>query len=233
MRFYTWCYINFESHTNNKLNNAKQNLDYRCINCLEINSTNTTTFSHPMPLPQLLLLNHLPLPYFHCYCYSCSLLLTTTQCALYAGLLARRLEGIPRAGHESGYKLDVLNWLPFHQRIIFRSSSLVWQLAWTLPRLVCANFPVPLRVPEVIAPFTLRNLLLVPFTNISKRLNHATSCETGFHWRYDYSSGPTTTDSIRALKLFFIAVLGSGAMFHISCASVHAHEHTQENLKRI
>lgn len=159
--------------------------------------------------------------------------LTTTQCALYAGLLARRLEGIPRAGHESGYKLDVLNWLPFHQQIIFRSSSLVWQLAWTLPRLVCANFPVPLRVPEVIAPFTLRNLLLVPFTNISKRLNHATSCETGFHWRYDYSSGPTTTDSILALKLFFIAMLGSGAMIHISCASVHAHEHTQENLKRI
>ena len=31
--------------------------------------------------------------------------------------------GIPRTGHISGYMLDVLHWLPFQQRIVFRIAA--------------------------------------------------------------------------------------------------------------
>ena len=61
--------------------------------------------------------------------------------SLYAGLPACRLAcldqvlhsaarvigGIPKFGHVSKYKLDVLRWLPAEQRISYRIASLVWR----------------------------------------------------------------------------------------------------------
>ena len=153
-------------------------------------------------------------------------------CSLYAGLPAVRLgclDGImrsaarligriPKYGHVSGYMLDVLHWLPSEQRIAYRTAALVWR---------CLLGFAPAYLRELCCPVlsargsrSLRSseqgLLLVPFARTSTMQNRAFSVGAprpgvASLWSFALFLGPSLPRSLLTLKLFFLAVLESGA----------------------
>src|SRR6218665_2969274 len=69
---------------------------------------------------------------------------------------AARLVGrIPRFDGVSGYMRDVLRWLPYPQRIVYRISALVRRCMEGLAHPISGNFVAPLLLFSVISHYTL------------------------------------------------------------------------------
>jgi Reverse transcriptase (RNA-dependent DNA polymerase) len=97
---------------------------------------------------------------------------------------ARLIGHIPKYGHVSDYMRDVLHWLPFPQRTVYRVSALVW---------LCFEGLAPSYLQELCRPSsgvmrrsTLRSAnqaeLLVPFSRTSIRQERSFSVAGPMTW---------------------------------------------------
>src|SRR6218665_2270551 len=132
---------------------------------------------------------------------------------------ARLIGGIPRTGDVSAYMLDVLQWLPLQQRIMFRIGAIFWRcilgLAPAYLRDLCS--PTPGTRGRSSLRSSEQGLLFVPFLRTSTTQSSAFSVVGPSVWNGlplsqrlllrilsdTFSSSP---------KLFSLAVQGSGPL---------------------
>lgn len=118
---------------------------------------------------------------------------------------------MPRAGHVVGYMLDVPHWLPsplFLQCLLALASVYLRELSCSI--LVAKGHSALCSVEWGMLP--------VPFAHISIRQNYAFSLVDHPVWNWPHTIGALRlyprsilTTSTLALKLFFLAMLGSAA----------------------
>src|SRR6218665_1138822 len=115
--------------------------------------------------------------------------------------------------------LDVLNWLPLQQQIMFLIGAMVWRCILGLAPAYLRDLCCP--TPGIRGRSSLRSseqrLLFVPFARTSTTQVRAFSvvgplCGMGFLYRKDCSPGFFLTHFTLASKLFSLAVQESGAL---------------------
>ena len=131
---------------------------------------------------------------------------------------ARLIGRIPKFGHVSNYMLETLHWLPIRQRIVYRIASLVWR---------CQLGLAPSYLRDLCRPVSgaqgSRSLRSSERGCSQSRLPAQLLCKIvlsqwwaqpsgmGCPWNCACFPERSLTYSILTWKLFFLAVLESGA----------------------